>query len=139
MREQITYKWSCYNATDFANWMTTQMTNKVLSEFWLWYRDVTKAISRMSDGVQQFQILEEVGAKSFDSLPLPTLDTEFSICGKRFAVRDAFYLSHLTIVDVAKDMPDSADGWNHADMECLNGVHEFAYGFFCGVVRGMLD
>ena len=49
MREDITYKWNWNNATDFANWMTAQVTHKVLSEFWLWYNDVGKAVSRMTD------------------------------------------------------------------------------------------
>jgi len=41
------------------------------------------------------------------------------------------------VVDVAKDLPDNADGWKNP--ECLKGVHGFALGFFCGVVRGMLN
>lgn len=44
MREDITYKWNWNNATDFANWMTAQVTHKVLSEFWLWYNDVEKSV-----------------------------------------------------------------------------------------------
>ena len=49
MREDITYKWNWNNATDFANWMTAQVTHKVLSEFWLWYNDVEKGVSTMAD------------------------------------------------------------------------------------------
>lgn len=99
--------------------------------------DVAKTISRITDGVQSFEVLEDIGEKAFDALSLPSLDESFFICGKEFEVRDALSLANLTVVEVAKDLPDNADGWKNP--ECLNGVHDFALGFFCGVVRGMLN
>ena len=53
MREETTYKWNWNNGTDFANWMTKQVAHKVLSEFWYWYNDVGKAVSRMADDEQK--------------------------------------------------------------------------------------
>ena len=38
---------------------------------------------------------------------------------------------------IAKDLPDTPDGWLNKD--CIRGVRTFAEGFFCGVVRGMLN
>ncbi len=139
MREDVTYKWNWNNGSEFAHWMTAQVTHKVLSEFWCWYDDVAKTISRMADDEQEFEVLEQVGEKPFEALPLPSLDAKFTICGKEFEVRDALFLATLTVVDVAKDLPDSPDGWKSPEVECLNGVRAFALGFFCGVVRGMLD
>ncbi len=49
MREQITHKWNWNNGTDFANWMTRHVAYKVLSEFWCWYGDVVKTVSRFTD------------------------------------------------------------------------------------------
>ena len=48
MREEITYRWNWNNGTDFANWMTKQVAYKVLSEFWCWYGDVVKTVSRIT-------------------------------------------------------------------------------------------
>ena len=93
----------------------------------------------MADEEHEFELLEQVGEKPFDALPLPSLDSKFTICGKEFEVRDALSLATLTVFDVAKDFPDRPDGWKRPEAECLNGVHAFALGFFCGVVRGMLN
>lgn len=52
MKEDFIIKWNWNNGTDFANWMTTQVAHKTLSEFWLWYNDVRKTIIRMADDEQ---------------------------------------------------------------------------------------
>lgn len=49
MREETTCKWNWNNGKDFANWMTKQVAYKVLSEFWCWYGDVVKTVSRFTD------------------------------------------------------------------------------------------
>ena len=112
MGEWIVRKWNWNNGTDFANWISGEITDKVLAE---------------------------IGELSFEGLPLPTLDTKFYICGKEFEVRDA--LSHATheVWHVAREVPDCPDGWRTPDVACTDGVKEFADGFFCGVVRGMLN
>lgn len=61
MKEQIIKKWNWNNGTGFANWIATNIAHKVLSEFWVWYVDVAKTISRITDGVQSFEVLEEIG------------------------------------------------------------------------------
>ena len=40
----------------------------------------------------------------------------------------------MTVEQVVNDYPDSPDGWSS-----IADVREFALGFFCGVVRGMLN
>ena len=72
MREEITRNWN--NGTDFANWMTKHVAYKVLSEFWCWYGDVVKTVSRFTDDEHELAALDEVGKNSFDGLPLPSLD-----------------------------------------------------------------
>lgn len=67
--------------------MTKQVAFKVLSEFWCWYRDVEKTVSRITDDEHEQAALDEVGEHSFDELPLPSLDAKFYICGKEFEVR----------------------------------------------------
>ena len=119
--------------------MTKQVAYKVLSEFWCWYGDVVKTVSRITSNEHELAALDEIGNHSFDGLPLPSLDAKFYICGKEFEVRDALSLATLTVFDAAKDFPDCPDGWKRPEAECLNGVHAFALGFFCGVVRGMLN
>ena len=70
--------------------MTTQVAYKVLSEFWCWYGDVVKTVSRITSNKHELAALDEVGEHTFDGLPLPSLDAKFYICGKEFEVRDAF-------------------------------------------------
>ena len=134
MREQITYKWNWNNGTDFANWMTKHVAYKALSEFWCWYGDVVKTVSRFTDDEHEQAALDEVGEHSFDGLPLPSLDAKFYICGKEFEVRDALSFATMTVEQVANDYPDSPDRWTS-----IADVRDFALGFFCGVVRGMLN
>ena len=114
--------------------MTKQVAYKVLSEFWCWYHDVVKTVSRFTDDEHGLTTLDEVGEHSFDGLPLPSLDAKFYICGKEFEVRDALLLASMTVEQVANDYPDSPDRWS-----AIADVREFALGFFCGVVKGMLD
>lgn len=89
MREDVTYRWNWNNGIDFADWMTKHVAYKVLSEFWLWYNDVVKTVSRITSNEHEQAALDEVGEHSFDGLPLPSLDAKFYICGKEFEVRDA--------------------------------------------------
>lgn len=138
MKEEFIIKWNWNNGTDFADWMTAQVAHKTLSEFWLWYNDVTKTISRMADAEQEMVLLDEVGEKGVHGLPLPSLDAKFFICGKEFEVRDALSLATMTVGQIAEDFPETPDGWS-GHSEVLNGIREFALGFFCGVVRGMLN
>jgi hypothetical protein len=114
--------------------MTKQVAYKVLSEFWCWYGDVEKTVSRIADDEQKLAALDEVGKHSFDGLPLPSLDAKFYICGKEFEVRDALLLATLTVEQVANDYPDSPDRWS-----AIEDVRDFALGFFNGVIRGMLN
>lgn len=114
--------------------MTKQVAYKVLSEFWCWYGDVVKTVSRFTDDEHELTALDEVGEHSFDGLPLPSLDAKFYICGKEFEVRDALSFATMTVEQVANDYPDSPDKWSS-----IADVREFALGFFCGVVRGMLN
>lgn len=79
-------------------------------------------------------ILAEVGELSLDSLPLPSLDIKFCICDKEFEVRDALLLAVLPMCIITMSMTDEPDEWT-----TIEGVREFALGFFCGVVRGMLN
>ena len=114
--------------------MTKQVAFKVLSEFWCWYRDVEKTVSRITSNEHEQAALDEVGEHSFDGLPLPSLDAKFYICGKEFAVRDALLLATMTVEQVVNEFPDSLDGWSS-----IEDVREFALGFFNGVIRGMLN
>ena len=134
MREQITHKWNWNNGTDFANWITKQVAYKALSEFWCWYGDVVKTLSTFTDDEHELAALDEVGEHSFDGLPLPSLDAKFYICGKEFEVRDALSFATMTVEQVVNDYPDSPDRWSS-----IADVREFALGFFCGVIRGMLN
>ena len=134
MKEKIIKKWNWDNGTDFANWINGEITDKVLAEFWYWYRDLKKKVSDLSDSDHEDVVLAEIGELSFEGLPLPTLDTKFYICGKEFKVRDALSFATMTVEQVANDYPDSPDGW-----ASIEDVREFALGFFCGVVRGMLN
>ena len=90
--------------------MTKQVAYKVLSEFWCWYGDVVKTVSRFTDDEHELAALDEVGEHSFDGLPLPSLDAKFYICGKEFEVRDALSLATMTVEQVVNDYPDSPDG-----------------------------
>ena len=94
---------------------------------------MVKTVSRFTDDEHELSALDEVGNHSFDALPLPSLDAKFYICGKEFAVRDAMLLATMTVEQVVNDYPDTPDGWSS-----IADVREFALGFFCGVVRGML-
>lgn len=114
--------------------MTKQVAYKVLSEFWCWYGDVVKTVSRITSNEHELAALDEVGEHSVDGLPLPSLDAKFYICGKEFEVRDALSLATMTVEQVVNDYPDSPDGWSS-----IADVRDFALGFFCGVVRGMLN
>ena len=114
--------------------MTKQVAYKTLSEFWCWYHDVVKTLSTFTDDEHELAALNEVGEHSVDSLPLPSLDAKFYICGKEFAVRDAMLLATLTVEQVVNEFPDSPDGWSS-----IEGIRNFAFGFFNGVVRGMLN
>ena len=114
--------------------MTKQVAYKTLSEFWCWYHDVVKTLSTFTDDEHELAALDEVGNHSFDGLPLPSLDAKFYICGKEFAVRDAMLLATLTVEQVVNEFPDSPDEWT-----TIEGVREYALGFFNGVVRGMLN
>ena len=58
----------------------------------------------------------------------------FYICGKEFEVRDALLLATMTVEQVVNEFPDNPDGWSS-----IEGIKEFALGFFNGVVRWMLD
>ena len=114
--------------------MTKQVAYKALSEFWCWYGDVVKTLNTFTDDEHELAALDEVGNHSFDGLPLPSLDAKFYICGKEFEVRDALSLATMTVEQVVNDYPDNPDGWSS-----IEGIREFALGFFCGVVRGMLN
>jgi hypothetical protein len=114
--------------------MTKQVAYKVLSEFWCWYRDVVKTVSGITDDEHEVAALDEVGNHSFDGLPLPSLDAKFYICGKEFEIRDALSFATMTVEQIANDYPDSPDRWSF-----IADVRELALGFFCGVVRGMLN
>ena len=114
--------------------MSKQVAYKTLSEFWCWYGDFVKTVSRFTDDEHELAALNEVGEHSLDALPLPSLDAKFFICGKEFEVRDALSLATMTVEQVANDYPDSPDGWSS-----IADVREFALGFFCGVIRGMLN
>ncbi len=59
--------------------MTKQVAYKVLSEFWCWYGDVVKTVSRFTDYEHGLTALDEVGEHSFDGLPLPVLDTKLCV------------------------------------------------------------
>ena len=83
--------------------MTKQVAYKTLSEFWCWYGDFVKTISRFTDDEHELAVLDEVGEYSIDALPLPSLDTKFYICGKEFAVRDALLFATMTVGQVAND------------------------------------
>ena len=98
-----------------------------------------KKIRDLSDNDHETVVMAEIGNISFDGLPLTTLDTKFTICGKEFEVRDALSLAAHEVGYVAKEVPDSPDGWRSLDVTCTDGVREFTLGFFCGVVRGMLN
>ena len=114
--------------------MSKQMTYKTLSEFWCWYGDFVKTISRIMDDEHEQAALDEVGKHSIDGLPLPSLDTKFYICDKEFEVRDAMLLATMTVEQVANEFSDNPDDWSS-----IEGVRDFALGFFNGVVRGMLN
>ena len=89
--------------------MTKQVAYKVLSEFWCWYHDVVKTVSRFTDDEHELTALDEVREHSFDGLSLPSLDTKFYICGKEFEVRDALSLVTMTIEQVVNEFPDNPD------------------------------
>ena len=110
MKEQIIKKWNWNNGTDFANWISGEITDKVLAEFWYWYRDLKKKISDLSDSDHEDVVLAEIGELTFEGLPLPTLDTKFYICGKEFEVRDALSFATMTVEQVVNDYPDTPDG-----------------------------
>ena len=93
-----------------------------------------KTVSRITDDEHELAALDEVGEHSFDGLPLPSLDAKFYICGKEFAVRDAMLLATMTVEQVVNEFPDTPDRWSD-----IEGIGEFALGFFCGVVRGLLN
>ena len=114
--------------------MTKQVAYKTLSEFWSWYGDVEKTVSRITDNEHEQAALDEVGEHSVDGLPLPSLDAKFYICGKEFEVRDALSLAPMTVEQVVNEFSDNPDGW-----PSIEGIRDFALGFFCGVVRGMLN
>ena len=114
--------------------MTKQVAYKTLSEFWSWYGDVVKTVSHITDNEHELAALDEVGEYSFDGLPLPSLDAKFYICGKEFEVRDALLFATMTVEQVVNDYPDTPDGWSS-----IEGIRDFALGFFNGVVRGMLN
>ena len=109
----------------------------MLAEFWYWYRDLKKKVSDLSDSDHEEVVMAEIGELSFEGLPLPTLDTKFYICGQEFEVRDALSLATHEVWYVAREVPDTPDGWRTPDVACTDGVREFALGFFCGVVIGM--
>lgn len=123
-------KWNWNDITPFATWMSEEVAYKVLAEFYHWYK---QEVSKMETDEQMTKLHE----RGFEDLPLPTLDEVFTICGKEFEVRDALYLATWELGVIAKDLPDNPDGWLNKD--CTKGVRAFAEGFFCGVVRGMLD
>ena len=114
--------------------MTKQVAYKTLSEFWCWYGDVVKTLSTFTDDEHEQAALDEIGKNSFDGLPLPSLDAKFYICGKEFEVRDALSFATMTVEQVVNEFPDTPDGWSS-----IADVREFALGFFCGVVRRMLN
>ncbi len=95
---------------------------------------MVKTVSRFTDDEHELAALDEVGEHSVDGLPLPSLDAKFYICGKEFAVRDALLLATMTVEQVVNEFPDNPDGWS-----AIEDVRDFALGFFCGVVRGMLN
>ena len=134
MNQTAIRKWNWNNGTDFADWMTKQVAYKALSEFWCWYHDVVKTLSTFTDDEHELAALNEIGEHSVDSLPLPSLDAKFYICGMEFEVRDALSFATKTVEQVANDYPDSPDRWSS-----IADVRDFALGFFCGVVRGMLN
>lgn len=137
MNQTVIRKWNWNNGSDFSNWINEEITHEVLAEFWCWYQDLQKTILHLSDN--QEVVLAEIGELSFDGLPLPTLDTKFCICGKEFEIRDALSLATHDVWYVAKDFPDSPDGWRTPNVACTDGVRDYALGFFCGVIRGMLN
>ncbi len=89
--------------------MTKQVAYKILLEFWCWYGDVVKTVTRFTDDEHEMTALDEVGKHSFDGLPSPSLDAKFSICGKEFEVRDALSLASITIEQVVNEFPDNPD------------------------------
>lgn len=56
MREWIVRKWNWNNGTDYANWISGEITDKVLAEFWYWYRDLKKKIRDLSKGRVSFRL-----------------------------------------------------------------------------------
>ena len=90
--------------------MTKQVAYKTLSEFWCWYSDFVKTISRFTDDEHELAALNEVGEHSFEGLLLPFLDAKFFICGKEFEVRDALSLATMTVEQVVNEFPDNPDG-----------------------------
>ena len=80
--------------------MANQVAYKTLSEFWSWYGDVVKTVSRITSNEHELAALDEVGEHSVDGLPLPSLDTKFYICGKEFEVRDALSFATMTVEQV---------------------------------------
>ena len=83
--------------------MTKQVAYKTLSEFWCWYSDFVKTVTRFTDDEHEQAALDEVGEHSFEGLLLPFLDAKFYICGKEFAVRDALLFAIMTVGQVAND------------------------------------
>lgn len=96
--------------------MTKQVAYKALSEFWCWYGDVVKTVSRITDDEHELAALDEIGNYSFDGLPLPSLDAMFCISGKEFKVRDALSLATHEVWYVAREVPDRLDDWRSPEI-----------------------
>lgn len=123
------------NAYDFGAWIDEEMAGQVLAEFWHWYKEEEQRINKLGDSSLIKKELDELGLRLISGLPLPSLDTQFSICGKWFEVRDALSFVSYFVFMIADAMPDSPYGWQRRSIEVVNDVKNFACGFYKGAAR----
>lgn len=121
-------------ATEFAVWMEETMVYEVLSEFWHWYNAEIEKIEAMENEDEQEELMEKIHELVFDELPLKTLHVKFSIHGEEFEVKDALSIASYPVSFTADEIPESPKEWSYRGIHCTDGVKEFAYGFFIGVV-----
>lgn len=121
------------NSVDFVTWMDEQMVYEVLTELWHYYKKEEQRIKAIADEDLQEKALDELHERFVSELPLETWNTQFSICGQWFEVKDALSIASYLVSVAAEELPNTPDGWKNRGVQCTNGVKEFAYGFYSGV------
>lgn len=121
------------NSVDFVTWMDEEMVYEVLTELWHYYKKEEQRINAIADDDLQEKELDKLHELFVSELPLETLNTQFSICGKWFEVKNALSIASYLVSEAAEELPDSPDGWKNRNIQFTNGVRIYAYGFYSGV------